>query len=119
MVRRLTAGGRWIRTPGSARGGRNFEPYCFIFWNLVRASSKARSEGPKVRIQVPPPASPRFSEGFRGDRRRRGGRAAPAIGDGIRVRTVALKLGQHNAEVFGRIGVTGLEIKALREKRVL
>ena len=47
------------------------------------------------------------------------GRAAPAIGDGIRVRTVAPKLGQHNAEVFGRIGVTGLEIKALREKRVL
>ena len=42
-----------------------------------------------------------------------------SIGDGIRVRTVAPKLGQHNAEVFGRIGVTGLEIKALREKRVL
>jgi crotonobetainyl-CoA:carnitine CoA-transferase CaiB-like acyl-CoA transferase len=40
-----------------------------------------------------------------------------SIGDGIRVRTVAPKLGQHNAEVFGRIGVTGLEIKALREKR--
>jgi crotonobetainyl-CoA:carnitine CoA-transferase CaiB-like acyl-CoA transferase len=45
-------------------------------------------------------------------------RAAPAIGDGIRVRTVAPKIGQHNAEVFGRIRVTGLEIKALREKCV-
>ena len=42
-----------------------------------------------------------------------------SIGDGIRVRTVAPKLGQHNAEVFGRIGVTGLEIKARPEKRVL
>src|ERR1700730_18841313 len=39
-----------------------------------------------------------------------------SIGDGIRVRTVAPKLGQHNAEVFGRIGVTGLEIKARPEK---
>ena len=42
-----------------------------------------------------------------------------SIGEGIRVRTVAPKLGQHNAELFGRIGVTGLEIKARPEKRVL
>jgi hypothetical protein len=37
----------------------------------------------------------------------------------VRVRTVAPKLGQHNAEVFGRIGVTGLEIKAAGKARLI
>jgi len=41
------------------------------------------------------------------------------IGDGIRVRAVAPKLGQHNAEVFGRVGVAEAELKALREKKVV
>jgi crotonobetainyl-CoA:carnitine CoA-transferase CaiB-like acyl-CoA transferase len=41
------------------------------------------------------------------------------IGEGVRVRTVAPKLGQHNAEIFGRLGVTAAEIKELRAKGVL
>jgi crotonobetainyl-CoA:carnitine CoA-transferase CaiB-like acyl-CoA transferase len=41
------------------------------------------------------------------------------IGDSIRVRTVAPKLGQHNPEVFGRLGVTEAELKALRAKGVV
>jgi len=41
------------------------------------------------------------------------------IGDGIRVRAVAPKLGQHNAEVFGRVGVAEAELKVLREKKVV
>lgn len=41
------------------------------------------------------------------------------IGESIRVRAVAPKLGQHNAEVFGPLGVGAAELKALREKRVL
>jgi crotonobetainyl-CoA:carnitine CoA-transferase CaiB-like acyl-CoA transferase len=41
------------------------------------------------------------------------------IGESVRVRTVAPKLGQQNAEIFGRLGVTAAEMKALRTKGVL
>jgi crotonobetainyl-CoA:carnitine CoA-transferase CaiB-like acyl-CoA transferase len=41
------------------------------------------------------------------------------IGDSVRVRTVAPKLGQHNAEIFGRLGVSEAELEALRDKAVL
>jgi crotonobetainyl-CoA:carnitine CoA-transferase CaiB-like acyl-CoA transferase len=41
------------------------------------------------------------------------------IGEGMRVRTVAPKLGQHNAEIFARLGVGDAEIKELRAKGVL
>jgi crotonobetainyl-CoA:carnitine CoA-transferase CaiB-like acyl-CoA transferase len=41
------------------------------------------------------------------------------IGEGIRVRNVAPKLGQHNAEIFGRLGVSEARIKELRLKGVL
>ena len=41
------------------------------------------------------------------------------IGEGVRVRTVAPKLGQHNAEIFGRLGVSEEEIKELRANGVL
>jgi CoA:oxalate CoA-transferase len=41
------------------------------------------------------------------------------IDEGVRVRTVAPKLGQHNTEIFGRLGVTEAEIKELRAKAVL
>jgi len=41
------------------------------------------------------------------------------IGDGGRVRTVAPKLGQHNAEIFGRLGVTEAEMRGLQTKHVL
>src|SRR3546814_4730922 len=41
------------------------------------------------------------------------------IGDDIRVRTVAPKLGQHNAEVFGSAGVDAAELRALKEKGVV
>jgi crotonobetainyl-CoA:carnitine CoA-transferase CaiB-like acyl-CoA transferase len=41
------------------------------------------------------------------------------IGDGIKVRAVAPKLGQHNAEVFGALGVGEAELKGLRAKGVL
>ena len=41
------------------------------------------------------------------------------IGEGVRVRTVAPKLGQHNAEIFGRLGVSEAEIKDLCGKGVL
>ncbi len=41
------------------------------------------------------------------------------IGDGVRVRTVAPKLGQHNTEIYGSLGLTAEEIEALRAKRVL
>ena len=41
------------------------------------------------------------------------------IGEGVRVRKVAPKLGQHNAEIFGRLGVRGDKIKELRTRGVL
>jgi crotonobetainyl-CoA:carnitine CoA-transferase CaiB-like acyl-CoA transferase len=41
------------------------------------------------------------------------------IGEGVRVRNVAPKLGQHNADIFGRLGVTEAELKELRAKGVL
>jgi crotonobetainyl-CoA:carnitine CoA-transferase CaiB-like acyl-CoA transferase len=41
------------------------------------------------------------------------------IGEGVRVRNVAPKLGQHNAEIFGRLGVPEARIKELRLKGVL
>jgi formyl-CoA transferase len=41
------------------------------------------------------------------------------IGEGVRVRTVAPKLGQHNAEIFGRLGVSEVEMKELRARGVL
>ena len=41
------------------------------------------------------------------------------IGDSVRVRNVAPKLGQHNAEIFGRLGVREVEIKELRTKGVV
>ena len=41
------------------------------------------------------------------------------IGDDVRVRNVAPKLGQHNAEIFGRLGTAEAEIKELRAKGLL
>ena len=41
------------------------------------------------------------------------------IGKAVRVRAVAPKLGQHNAEIFGRLGVGGDKIKELRTRGVL
>jgi crotonobetainyl-CoA:carnitine CoA-transferase CaiB-like acyl-CoA transferase len=41
------------------------------------------------------------------------------IGEGVRVRTVAPKLGQHNAEIFGQLGLSEKEIKELCAKGVL
>jgi CoA:oxalate CoA-transferase len=41
------------------------------------------------------------------------------IGEGVRVETVAPKLGQHNAEIFGRLGVTENEMKELCTTGVL
>jgi crotonobetainyl-CoA:carnitine CoA-transferase CaiB-like acyl-CoA transferase len=41
------------------------------------------------------------------------------IGEGVRVRNVAPKLGQHNAEIFGRLGVTEADVGELREKGVM
>ena len=41
------------------------------------------------------------------------------IGEGVRVWAVAPKLGQHNAEIFGRLGVTEAQIKELGAKGVL
>ena len=41
------------------------------------------------------------------------------IGESIRVRTVAPKLGEHNSEIFGRLGVSTEEMKALRKQKVI
>jgi hypothetical protein len=41
------------------------------------------------------------------------------IGEDVRVRTVAPKLGQHNAEIFGRLGVSEAEMQRLHTKGVL
>jgi formyl-CoA transferase len=41
------------------------------------------------------------------------------IDEEIKVRTVAPKLGEHNAEIFGRLGVTAADLAALCEKGVV
>ena len=41
------------------------------------------------------------------------------IGDGIRVRAVAPKLGEHNAEIFGCLGVSQAEIEELCARGIL
>ena len=41
------------------------------------------------------------------------------IGAGVRVRNIAPKLGQHNAEIFDRLGVSEAEIKELLTKGVV
>jgi crotonobetainyl-CoA:carnitine CoA-transferase CaiB-like acyl-CoA transferase len=41
------------------------------------------------------------------------------IGEGVRVRVVAPKLGQHNAEIFGRLGVSEADLREFRAKGVL
>jgi crotonobetainyl-CoA:carnitine CoA-transferase CaiB-like acyl-CoA transferase len=41
------------------------------------------------------------------------------IGEGVQVRNVAPKLGEHNAEIFSRLGVTEEELARLRASGVL
>ena len=41
------------------------------------------------------------------------------IGEGVRVRSVAPKLGEHDAEVFGRLGVSEAKMKELRARGIL
>jgi crotonobetainyl-CoA:carnitine CoA-transferase CaiB-like acyl-CoA transferase len=46
-------------------------------------------------------------------------RTSIKIGDDVRVRSAAPKLGQHNTEIFGRFGLSETEMEELRVKRVL
>jgi crotonobetainyl-CoA:carnitine CoA-transferase CaiB-like acyl-CoA transferase len=41
------------------------------------------------------------------------------IGDGIKVRHVAPKLGEHNAEIYGQLGYSAADLAALKAKGVL
>jgi crotonobetainyl-CoA:carnitine CoA-transferase CaiB-like acyl-CoA transferase len=41
------------------------------------------------------------------------------IGETVCVRTVAPKLGEHNAEIFGHLGLSSADVEGLRAKRVL
>jgi crotonobetainyl-CoA:carnitine CoA-transferase CaiB-like acyl-CoA transferase len=41
------------------------------------------------------------------------------IGDSVKVRTVAPKLGEHNAEVYGRLGYSAADLAALKAKSVV
>jgi crotonobetainyl-CoA:carnitine CoA-transferase CaiB-like acyl-CoA transferase len=41
------------------------------------------------------------------------------IDESVRVRTVAPKLRQHNAEIFGRFGISGTEMQQLRVKGIV
>jgi len=41
------------------------------------------------------------------------------VGDSIRVRSVAPKLGQHNGEIYGRLGVGEADLAALGTKGVV
>ena len=41
------------------------------------------------------------------------------IGDSVRVRTIAPKLGEHNAEIFGRLGVSEAALRELQARGVL
>ena len=41
------------------------------------------------------------------------------IGEGVRVRTVAPKLGQRNGEIFGALGVTEAALRGLRARGIL
>jgi crotonobetainyl-CoA:carnitine CoA-transferase CaiB-like acyl-CoA transferase len=41
------------------------------------------------------------------------------IGEGVRVRAVAPKLGEHNAEIFGRLGVSEADMNELRSRGIL
>jgi crotonobetainyl-CoA:carnitine CoA-transferase CaiB-like acyl-CoA transferase len=46
-------------------------------------------------------------------------RTPVTIGEGVRVRTAAPKLGQHNAEIFGHLGIGEAEMKELQANGVL
>jgi crotonobetainyl-CoA:carnitine CoA-transferase CaiB-like acyl-CoA transferase len=41
------------------------------------------------------------------------------IGEAVRVRNVAPKLGRHNGEIFGRLGLSEAKMRELRGKDVL